>query len=107
TEITLEYEEIITKKYSLILIQSFFDLLTSLPNVFFVNVYFRWDLLQDADDNKFVDCAIASGADYLVTEDRDFDELKRISFPQIQILNIEAFKKIVNLINQDAPPQRD
>jgi len=35
-----------------------------LPNVIQVNVYYNWNLIQnDRDDDKFVDCAIASNAD--------------------------------------------
>jgi predicted nucleic acid-binding protein len=43
--------------------------------------------LKDADDNKFVDCAVASNADYLVTHDRDFDVLKNVPFPKVKIID--------------------
>ncbi|MCB9352648.1 MAG: PIN domain-containing protein [Lewinellaceae bacterium] len=33
-------------------------------------------MIKDADDNKFLDCAIAAGAEYLVTHDKDFNILK-------------------------------
>ena len=35
-------------------------------------------ITADADDNKFVDCAIIAGAKYIVTEDRRFNVLKEI-----------------------------
>ncbi len=47
------------------------------------------------DDNKFVDCAFAAGADYLVTNDRDFNILKKTPFPNIQILNMEQFIEVL------------
>ena len=37
-------------------------------NVCMVNVYYKFALIsQDMDDNKFVDCAIAASARYIVT----------------------------------------
>ncbi|MBU6341467.1 MAG: PIN domain-containing protein [Bacteroidetes bacterium] len=47
----------------------------------------------DPDDNKFVDCAIAGQAKYIVTEDRHFNILKKIPFPKVLVLNTDAFKK--------------
>jgi predicted nucleic acid-binding protein len=38
---------------------------------------FRFRLIAaDEDDDKFADCAIVAGADYIVTEDRHFDALR-------------------------------
>jgi len=37
--------------------------------------------LKDEDDNKFVDCAIAANAGYLITHDKDFNILKQTDFP--------------------------
>ena len=50
-----------------------------------------FQLLQDEDDNKFVDCAIASNASYIVTHDKDFNILKNIPFPKVRIINTEDF----------------
>ena len=49
----------------------------------------------DADDNKFVDCAIAANAKYVVTDDNHFDILKRIDFPKVDIISIDD---IIHLI---------
>ena len=46
---------------------------------------------QDKDDNKFVDCAIASNAEYIVTNDKHFDILKAISWPQISVVALQEF----------------
>ena len=54
--------------------------------------YFEWNIVEnDPDDNKFVDCAVAANADYIVTEDKHFNILKRISFPSITVINASQF----------------
>ncbi len=94
-EILLEYEEILAQKYSVTTANNFLAALQLLQTVHFTHVYFRWRLLRDADDNKFVDCAIAANADYLVTNDKDFNTLKQISFPKISVVTIQEFEKII------------
>ena len=66
SEIVLEYEETIKEKYgnSSEVAEFFLRLLSILPNVHFTHPTFRWQLISvDPDDNKFVDTAIASGAE--------------------------------------------
>ena len=94
TEILMEYEEVLKQKYSATVAEYFLLALKELPNVHFVQVYFYWNLLYDADDNKFVDCYIAANAEYLITNDNDFNSLKAISFPLFTIMNIQEFKEI-------------
>lgn len=54
--------------------------------------HYRFRLIeQDVDDNKFVDCAIIAGADYIVSEDSHFNVLKEISFPKVNVINLELF----------------
>lgn len=68
------------------------SLLRELPNVLYTTVYFNWKLIHaDTDDNKYVDCAIAAQADYIVTEDKHFHILKRIPFPNVQTISINEF----------------
>ena len=68
------------------------SLLRELPNVLYTTVYFNWKLIYaDTDDNKYVDCAIAAQADYIVTEDKHFHILKRIPFPNVQTISINEF----------------
>ena len=93
-EIILEYEEILTRKYSYSVANNFVAALKELPNVYFTQVYFHWRLLKDEDDNKFVDCAIAANADYLITHDKDFNILKQTDFPKINVVNLNEFKAI-------------
>ena len=59
--------------------------------------YFTFNLItNDADDNKFSDCAIASNAFCIVTEDKDFNILKTISFPKLNVLNIVELKALIS-----------
>lgn len=58
-------------------ITRFFDGLKLLrQNIVHVEPTFRFAaIFSDPDDNKFVDCAIVSGADFIVTGDRHFATL--------------------------------
>jgi putative PIN family toxin of toxin-antitoxin system len=91
-EILLEYEEILKIKYSEIVASNFLLALRELPNVFYSRVFFRWNLITDPDDNKFVDCYIASGTHYLITHDSHFSVLKSVVFPKVNVVSIEEFK---------------
>ena len=48
------------------------------------------------DRNKFVDCAIACNADYLITEDRHFNQLDDIFFPKVVRVGLASFKQILD-----------
>lgn len=52
---------------------------------------------QDPDDNKFVDCAIIAGADYIVSEDSHFRVLKDIPFPSVPVILLNEFMKKLRL----------
>jgi len=95
TEILNEYAEIIENHMGAIASESLLGVLENLPNIELITTYFRFGLLSDPDDNKFVDCAIACNADYIVTHDKDFNKLNNISFPKINLANTESFKKII------------
>lgn len=97
TDIISEYEEIISKKYSIDVSRNVIRTLLLLPNVIQSNVYYNWNLIQnDSDDNKFVDCAIASNAIAIITHDKHFNILKHIKFPPVNIMNISQFKESLN-----------
>jgi len=98
TEILLEYEEKLADIFSPSTAETFMEALPDRSNVEWVNVFFKWNLIfHDLDDNKFVDCAIASNADYLVTNDKDYNPLKLLGFPKLRILNIAEFIQILEL----------
>ena len=48
------------------------------------------------DRNKFADLAIASNVDYLVTNDSDFNILKKINFPKVIAVSLNEFRKIMD-----------
>ena len=57
------------------------------------DLHFSFGLINaDKDDDKFVDCAIASNAKCIVTEDKHFKVLETIPFPKVEIVGIDAFK---------------
>lgn len=59
TEILAEYAEIIDQQMGTLAIESALGLLENLPNVELITNYYKFNLLKDPDDNKFVDCAIS------------------------------------------------
>lgn len=53
---------------------------------------FHFHMIQsDPDDNKFVDCAIASNAVCIVSNDHHFDEVKQTDFPKVNVLTLLDF----------------
>jgi uncharacterized protein len=80
TEILFEYEETITQlssqpRWQMVI--TFLNVISTLHNnVLYVEPHFRFRVTTaDPDDNKFVDCAIAADADFVLTSDRHFDVL--------------------------------
>jgi putative PIN family toxin of toxin-antitoxin system len=96
TDILLEYAEIIEQKMSLLASENALNTLENLSNIEFITSYYKFNLLKDWDDNKFVDCVIASNADYIVTHDADFNVLKSIHFSRISIITTLEFNEILN-----------
>lgn len=94
-EILNEYEEKIDQHWSTLVAKSVVRTLTELPNVYLTATYFKLQLISvDEDDNKFVDCAFANNADYIVSNDRHFDILKEIPFPRINVVRLDEFEHI-------------
>ena len=91
-----EYQEIIEKNTTPQIAENIVLLILNSSNVIFVDPHFRLKLITtDNDDNKFVDCAFAGGADYIVTEDSHFDFLKSTPFPYFNVVTIDAFMKMI------------
>lgn len=92
TDILEEYEEVLSRNISPRVAEYVVSAIINRSNVFLTDVYFKFGLItQDPDDNKFVDCAIASNARFIVTEDKHFYVLKSIDFPKIDIIGIDQF----------------
>jgi putative PIN family toxin of toxin-antitoxin system len=95
-EIIQEYEEIAARRYHADYIDASFDMIIHSPNVIRQDVYFNWNLItQDPDDNKFVDVAVATNADFIVTNDKHFKILETIDFPKIEAITAEEFLEIL------------
>ena len=92
TEILEEYAEVIAQKMSAQVASSVIHLLLESSNVELINPYFSLHLIDaDHDDNKFVDCDFAANATFIVSNDKHFDVLKVISFPQLIVLKLKEF----------------
>lgn len=97
-EVLTEYEEKLGEQYSKETAHLVLTILLFAPNTVLAEPYFRWQLIEnDPDDNKFFDFAVAAEADYLVTNDRDFNVVKAIKFPKVNIRNLEEFKVLLNI----------
>jgi uncharacterized protein len=97
TEILNEYSEIFTQKMTAEISENLLELILKQSNIIQTEIFYRWVLITaDYDDNKFVDTAISSISDYIVTVDGHFKVLKEIPFPKVSTINLDEFLKIVN-----------
>ena len=91
-EILNEYQEIIERQTRPEIGSNVINAILERPNVQKQAIYYRFDLLTaDPDDNKFVDCALASNAHFLVSDDRHFRVLKTLDHPKINLLTADEF----------------
>ena len=95
-EILEEYEEILTQSTNSVIASNVVQTLLNAPTIEFIEPFYRFNLItQDPDDNKFVDCAIAGNATYIVSNDSHFDVLKQTDFPKLVVKRIQEFSKIL------------
>ncbi|MGI9159601.1 MAG: putative toxin-antitoxin system toxin component, PIN family [Saprospiraceae bacterium] len=96
TDILLEYEEIISRHMGEAVAQNVLESLENAPTVELITRYFIWNLIEaDPDDNKFVDCAIAGNATFIVSEDRHFRILRTIGYPKVEVIGVEEFREVL------------
>ena len=92
----IEYEEIISNRYSATIASNVITILTIAPNTIFQDPYYKWKLIaNDPDDDKFADLYLSSNANFLVTLDTDFNILKTLNFPTIKVINLDTFKLLL------------
>jgi len=97
TEILLEYEEILmrisgNKEYT----EAVITAIVKARNAERVVPSYRFNLIHaDPDDNKFVDCAIAAGATFIVSNDKHFLELGNYGFPKVGLCSLSDFLNVV------------
>jgi len=97
-DILFEYQKILAKKTSFEVAENVVNFIAINPYTEKTDIFFNFGLiLEDADDNKFVDCAIASNAVCLVSNDKHFEALKTIDFRKLKFLSYKNLKKNIKL----------
>ncbi len=97
-DVLSEYREIFEQRANPIVATNVLEALTNLSNVVRQEIYVKWNIIEvDKDDNKFVDCAIASNCNYLVTNDKHFNVLKEHGNDLVKLIDINEF---VNLLTE-------
>lgn len=92
-EILFEYREVLERKTNAEVAENVVNFIAVNPFTEKTEIYFNFGLIpQDADDNKFVDCAISSNAVCLVSNDNHFQILKSINFPRVNVLTLSEFE---------------
>lgn len=92
TEILDEYEEILSIKTTPEIAKNVVEAIARLSTTYYQETYIHFGLIeQDVDDNKFVDCAIASDAEYIVTNDNHFLVLNTIAWPKVNVIALKEF----------------
>lgn len=95
SEILLEYEEILEQLTTPEIARNVMSFLSVYPSVEKIDVYYNWDVIEaDPDDNKFVDCAVAGEASYLVSNDRHFNIIRELDFPYVRVLKGKEFEEV-------------
>ncbi|MBO7489640.1 MAG: putative toxin-antitoxin system toxin component, PIN family [Bacteroidales bacterium] len=90
TEILNEYVEILQRETSETFASLVLEVILNNPHTLFINTFYKFNLiLNDPDDNKFIDCAVAAQAKYIVTEDHHYDILRKIDFPKVDIIDLD------------------
>ena len=96
-EILNEYEEILERLVGVEVSKYAIEAILNCPYTCFCSPSYHLHLIEsDPDDNKFVDCALATGAACIVTEDHHFSVLKQIDFPKIIVVGIDAFLHLLS-----------
>ncbi|TDN40429.1 putative toxin-antitoxin system toxin component, PIN family [Hymenobacter sp. UV11] len=96
TEILAEYAEILERHMGPVVSRDVLNSLTTRHNLIEIEPTYRFNLLNDPDDNKFVDCAIAANAVCIVSHDRDFLPLRSIEFPKVVVVDTVKFNELLS-----------
>lgn len=92
-DILTEYREIISQKANPAVADNVIALILHHPFTELFDPRFHFGFItQDVDDNKFVDCAIIANANYIVSNDNHFSELKQLPTEfQVRVLTLDEF----------------
>lgn len=95
-EIIDEYEEIIGRKVNARFASLAIDVILNNPYTRFVTPYYNFHVItNDPDDDKFVDCSVAAGAYFLVSQDHHYDILRTLAFPPVNLIGIDDFLDVI------------
>ncbi len=101
TDILEEYVEILQRLTDYETAELIVKTIINSPFVELVTPYYHFEMIKaDPDDNKFVDCAIASGARYVVTNDRHYDVLRQTPFPYVDVISLDNFATLIKCNQQ-------
>ena len=93
SEIMTEYKEVLQRrklKLTEEIQKEWIELLQSVTTVIEVDI--EVDFPRDRKDAKFLACALSASADFLITGDRDFEEVPQLE--NTTILSVKDFKKL-------------
>jgi putative PIN family toxin of toxin-antitoxin system len=93
-EILDEYQEVLRReKFNLSaeVIEKWVYIVTNLTTL--VNVNVPVEFPRDQKDAKFLACALAADADYLITGDADFNEAQKLT--KTTIISVSMFKRMM------------
>ncbi len=93
-EILAEYQQVLNRrKFKLTDIQKekWFNLIQNSTKL--IDVSSEFDFPRDQKDAKFLACAISANADFLITGDRDFTEIKTLG--NTLIISVSLFAELV------------
>jgi uncharacterized protein len=95
-EILEEYSEKFSEKMNPEISNNIIELILENTNSIFTDIFYRWNLIQmDFDDNKFVDTAISSNSNYIITNDSHFKILKSLDFPIVNVINLDELLAVL------------
>ncbi len=100
TEILKEYKEVLSRpKFKLTqeVIEEWWLVLDTVTKLIQVNDVV--DFPRDRKDAKFLACALATDADFLLTGDRDFTEAKNLG--KTRIISVSLFKRLLIDLNSE------
>ncbi|OKH31782.1 putative toxin-antitoxin system toxin component, PIN family [[Phormidium ambiguum] IAM M-71] len=95
TEILTEYQELLSRprlKLSEEQKQRWFDVLNAATTT--INVEVEVDFPRDRKDAKFLACAVAANATFLISGDRDLTDVQR--WGNTTIISVSLFKRLIN-----------
>ena len=96
-EIVEEYSEILEKLTNQETATHVINAILNSPFVEFITPFYRFNMIKaDPDDNKFVDCAIAGNARYIVSNDHHYDILRNTPFPHVDVLALSDFVALLS-----------